>query len=323
MTLADEQTFAIDMTAPSDQSPSPAVRARGNAPQTIVWLASYPKSGNTWVRVFVHNLLKELSENSNEPHDINRLHEHTGWEFGARPFEAVLGKPFAEASHRELAEARPAAQGLLARNARGPILVKTHLCLGHEFQVPTININATLAAIYIVRNPLDVAISFSHHLGKPIDATIADMATHNFMIPSRKRHVYEVIGTWSQHVGSWIGLVSRPVHVMRYEDMLANPMRSFGRLATFLRLAPTETQLAAAIEKSSFKELSRQEAEHGFNERPPMAKKFFREGRAGQWRKDLSSSQISDIVRTHAPLMQRFGYLQPDCGRDISLTRSP
>jgi hypothetical protein len=91
-----------------------------DARQTLIWIASYPKSGNTWVRVFVHNLLKELAGKSDGPQDINRLHEHTGWEFGARPFEAVLGKPFAEASHRELAEARPLSQGHLARTRLGP-----------------------------------------------------------------------------------------------------------------------------------------------------------------------------------------------------------
>ena len=164
-----------------------------------------------------------------------------------------------------------------------------------------------------------MAISFSHHINKTIDATIADMATLNFWIPNRKRHVYEVIGTWSQHVGSWVGLISRPVHVMRYEDMLTNPIRAFGQLARFLRLSPTDQQLMRAIENSSFSELKRQEAEHGFNERPPMAKSFFREGKAGQWREILSPAQIERIVQAHAPMMQRFGYLQPDCGGAITL----
>src|SRR5207244_9463971 len=103
---------------------------------------------------------------------------------------------------------------------------------------------------------------------------------------------------------SWVGLVSRPVHVMRYEDMLANPMRVFGLLSRFLRLSPTEAQLKAAIEISSFDEMNRQEEEHGFNERPPKARKFFREGRAGQWRDQLTHAQVEAIVRAHAPMMQ-------------------
>lgn len=126
-------------------------------PQSIIWIASYPKSGNTWVRVFVHNLLRELSASGAPAQNINNLHERTGWQFDARSFEAIIGKEFSTASHRELAEARPKAQAWLARSRPGPFLAKTHLCVGREFEVPTINLDATLAAIYIVRNPLDVA----------------------------------------------------------------------------------------------------------------------------------------------------------------------
>jgi hypothetical protein len=99
----------------------------------------------------------------------------------------------------------------------------------------------------------------------------------------------------SQHVGSWVGLVSRPVHVMRHEDMLTKPMHAFGQLARFLRLSPTDQQLIRAI-KNSF--VSKLEAEHGFNKRPPKAKSFFREGRAGQWREVLSLAQIERIVQS-------------------------
>ena len=292
----------------------------GASLQSLIWIASYPKSGNTWVRVFVHNLLRELS-GSAAPQDINRLHEHAGWEFGAKQFEAALGKPIKETSHRELAEARPSAQSWLARSRPGPFLAKTHLCIGQEFDVPTINLDVTLAAVYVVRNPLDVAISFAHHLGETLDATIAKMALPNFTTQNREKHVYEVMGSWSQHVAGWIGLFSRPVHIMRYEDMLADPLRSFSKLARFLRLEPNENQLKSAIEKSSFAELKRQESERGFKEKPPSAEKFFRAGRSGQWVEQLSPAQVQDIVRAHAPRMQRFGYLQSDCGASVSLAR--
>ena len=179
----------------------------------------------------------------------------------------------------------------------------------------------TLAAIYVVRNPLDVAISFAHHLGEMIDATIAKMALLNFTTQNREKHLYEVMGSWSQHVAGWIGLLGRPVHIIRYEDMLADLLRSFGKLATFLRLAPTETQLKSAIEKSSFVELNRQESERGFKEKPPSAEKFFRAGRAGQWVEQLSGVRIQALVRVHAPMMQRFGYLESDCGASVSLAR--
>ncbi len=287
--------------------------------QTIIWIASYPKSGNTWIRVFIHNLLREITGADAPPQDINRLHEQTWWEFGAKQFEAVLGKPFTEASHQELAEARPAAQAWMARNGFGPFLAKTHLCVGHDFGTPTINLDVTLAAVYAVRNPLDVAVSYAHHSNEPVDATIAKMAQPNFTSPNRIQHIYETMGSWSQHVASWIGIYNRPVYILRYEDMLANPARSFGGLAKFLRLRPTEEQLEAAIRKSAFSELQRQESESGFREKPPAAGRFFREGTSGQWTRALSPAQVQEIVRAHAPMMQRFGYLQADCGAELRI----
>jgi hypothetical protein len=80
-----------------------------------------------------------------------------------------------------------------------------------------------------------------------------------------------------------------------------------------------------AVAKSSFAELRRQEEERGFKERPEAAQRFFREGRPGQWPKALTQQQIEDICSVHAPIMQRFGYLLPDCGGSIALpqTRAP
>jgi hypothetical protein len=228
-----------------------------------------------------------------------------------------MGKPTSEATAREIAEARPLVHARLANSKSDPFFVKTHLCLGNDHGTPTINLDATLAAIYLVRNPLDVAISYAHHSDAKLDTTIDNLGTRNLRTAVGGPHVYEILGSWSQHVGSWVGLAGRPVLVIRYEDMVANPMRAFGQVSNFLRFSPTDEQLKSAIEKSSFSELRRQESELGFNEKPVKAERFFREGRVGQWREVLSTEQIKRIVRVHAPMMQRFGYLQPDSGGSI------
>jgi Family of unknown function (DUF6065)/Sulfotransferase domain len=302
---------------PGAQSP----QAPDQVAQNIIWIASYPKSGNTWARVFLHNLLDELSGDAGAAHDINRLNQHTVWEIPGPPFEKVLGKPLGRANHADIARARAEVQRQMANGRAGPFFVKTHLCLGNDHGYPTINLDATLAAIYIVRNPLDVAISYAHHSGQSVDVTIRNMATPGLKSKPFEGKVYEVLGSWNQNVASWMGMTRRPVHLMRYEDMLANPERSFAALAGFLRLKPSAEQLKRAIAKSSFAELRRQEEQHGFKERPAQAAQFFREGRAGQWREVLAQKQIEDICTAHAPIMQRFGYLIPDCGRSIAPAR--
>ena len=130
----------------------------------------------------------------------------------------------------------------------------------------------------------------------------------------------EFFGSWSFHVASWLSIPERPVHIMRYEDMLNAPERVFGALAGFLRLRPSPEQLSRPIENSSFTALAEQETRNGFVERSKKAEKFFRAGKAGQWRETLTQEQIAAVFAAHAPMMQRCGYLQADCGADVGET---
>src|SRR5215471_4943353 len=285
--------------------------------QKGIWIASYPKSGNTWVRLFIHNLLREISGKATGAQDINRLNRHTVWETDAGPYRRILGKNPMECSPEEIARARPRVQMLLAEERGGPFFLKTHLGVAGIDGYPTINFEMTLAAIYIVRNPLDVAVSYGHYAGREIDQIIEQMAASAAKSYGSEQFVYEFIGSWSTHVAGWMSIWHRPVYVIRYEDMLREPMKVFGDLARFLRLAPLPEQLKAAVDSSSFFELSRQEAEKGFVERPPTAGKFFRVGEADQWRDALTKEQVRKVIGTHAPMMQRAGYLLANCGADI------
>lgn len=282
--------------------------------QRAIWIASYPKSGNTWVRVFLHNLLRELRGDSEGAQSINALHERSGREALKPYFDRRLGKPAEEATPKEIAEARFAVQADMTACAGGPIFIKTHNAVANVEGFPTINFDVTRAAVYLVRNPLDVAVSYSQFAGVPIDAIIALMAEASGVGAGNAHRVYEFMGSWSFNVASWLSVPHRPVIILRYEDLLAAPERNFARLASFLRLGPSREQLRRAIEKSSFDALARQEAAHGFVEKPPEAEKFFRAGKAGQWKDVLSPDQIDAIVTAHAPMMMRFGYVAESCG---------
>jgi hypothetical protein len=282
--------------------------------QRAIWIASYPKSGNTWVRVFIHNLMRELRGQNEGAQDINTLHEMTVRESHAYRFTNRLGKSVNEATPREIAEARMQIQADMVQGESGPVYIKTHNAVAVVEGFPAVNFDVTLAAVYIVRNPLDVAVSYAHFGGLPVDPIIAYMADPAGNIDVGKWHVHEFMGSWSFHTASWLSIPHRPVLLLRYEDMLAAPERSFGRLAEFLRLKPDADQLQRAIKNSSFAELARQEEQNGFIERPKTAEKFFRSGKAGQWREVLSPGQVKAIIEAHGPMMMRFGYLPEDCG---------
>jgi len=275
----------------------------------IVWVASFPKSGNTWTRTFLHNLVK-IQTGEDEEQDINNMNRFSTWELDKRHYERFLGFKPKNDQRKEIASVRHKVHEFIAEQVEGIVFIKTHNAMVMDRGHPTINFAVTAGAIYLVRNPLDVAISYAHHGGKSIDEAIEQMGKHNVETDGSERGVYEVYGSWSQHVHSWTRLPHRALYIMRYEDMLADPAKAFGGLARHLRLDPTPAQLEQAIERSSFEKLQEQEKQKGFRERPKDAdQNFFREGRAGQWKEALTQAQIDRIVADHGEQMARFGYL--------------
>jgi hypothetical protein len=275
----------------------------------IVWLASYPRSGNTWTRNFLNNLFHVLEGKEDAAKDINTLAEWTIWDIPAERFERVIGKKLDGKNRTAIAAARGAVQRAIADEATGPVLVKTHNALVLDRGHPTINMSVTSGAIYIVRNPLDVVISYSHHFACTLDQAIQRMGNKGAETDANEHVAYEVYGSWSENVSSWTRKPHPAIHVVRYEDMIADPNTAFGKLAAHLRIEATERQVARAVELASFETAKRQEQEKGYRERPANSKAFFREGRAEQWRETLAAQQVARIVADHREQMARFSYV--------------
>ncbi|MBL8706603.1 MAG: sulfotransferase domain-containing protein [Rhodospirillales bacterium] len=274
----------------------------------IVWLASYPKSGNTWMRAFLHNLLT----NAKKPVEPNYLDKFTlgnksaGW---YRPYAG--NKPLSELTPEELAKYRPLVHRDFTRTSPDSVFVKTHAYLGaDDVGVPLITMEYTAGAIYIVRNPLDVCISMTHHFGCSIDDAIDYLGfVRNSMGGGDDESIMEPVSTWSIHVKSWTGQPNPRLIAVRYEDMLDQPRIAFGNVCRFLGIVPPPERLERAIKFSSFEMLRKMEDEKGFKERSDNAERFFREGRKEQWREKLSPAQVQKLVDAHREQMARFNYV--------------
>lgn len=272
----------------------------------IIWIASYPKSGSTWLRAFLHNYVRDGAA----PHDINRLMDLTTGESSAARYRLHDPRPPSRYSIADVQRLRPLVHRALAEAEPGLVFVKTHNALLVVEGVQTITRDVTRGAIYILRDPRDVAISYSRHLDRSIDETIAIMADVEAATGGTDEKVYERLSSWSAHVHYWTRRRHPGLHVMRYEDMLAAPMVAFGGLIRYLGQEPPEARLARAVRFSEFGELRAQEQAQGFIEQPAQSSgAFFRAGRAGQWREVLSPAQAARIERDHADVMRRFGYL--------------
>lgn len=279
----------------------------------LLWLASYPRSGNTWMRLFLAN----AEAGAPRPTDINAI-PGPGIAGDRSLLDYLLGAETSDLTDDELERFRPAAYRVFAANAAKTIWMKIHdaytLTSAGEPLVPA---DASCGVIYLVREPRDVAVSFAHHAGVKIDAVIERMADPSAALSGDARRLREQVSqrllTWSGHVRSWVDQDAIPKLVLRYEDMVADPLTAFGAAARFAGLSDDPDGVARAVSHCSFGELSRQESERGFKERLRIATRFFRSGRAGAWRETLTTAQAARIVADHGGVMERFGYLDGSC----------
>ena len=267
----------------------------------IIWLASYPKSGNTWLRAFLawYFLPKDAGV------DINKLHRFSTADARQDIFDRAAGGRFRGDSVEEWAALRPKALRLLAASKPGHQFVKTHCQvarLGGQELIPP---EVTAAAICVVRNPFDVACSYARHLGVDLDASIARIADRKNM-HGVESPVLQYVGRWDEHVEGWARAPGLPRHMMRYEDMLADREAVFRGLLDFLRVPVDHGTLRRALRRTAFEALQRQEREKGFRERPGPMAQFFARGGAGGWREEMSPAQVARVRAAFLPALETW-----------------
>lgn len=286
----------------------------------IYWLASYPKSGNTWVRAFIANIKREEPA----PIDINEL--HTGMIASSRAWiEQAIDFDTSELSDDEIDRLRPIAYRWLSEQMDSPGYHKIHdanipLSNGE----PLVPISATRGALCIIRNPLDIAISFAHHNSNSIDKSIQQLSDKHFSLCNNPKHFHNQLRqkllSWSEHVCSWVDAPRIKKLVVRYEDMKQNPIDTFSQMAEFLELPCDRILITDALEACKMEKLQSQEKQVLFKEKPAKAENFFRKGIIGDWQQTLTAEQVALIINEHREVMRRFGYLD-DQGHPTSIIK--
>jgi aryl sulfotransferase len=272
-----------------------------------VWLASYPRSGNTWLRALFTAWRRD------GPVDLNNLEGHPIASSRAY-FDLALGIPSSSLTPAEVDLLRPRVDDLLASEADEPQLRKIHDAFGTGPEgTPIVSVAATRAAIYIVRDPRDVAVSYAVSVGRPtewarrhLNDSDAALGENDDQLPDQLR---QRLGAWSEHVRSWVDETPFPVEVVRYEDLAADPVATFGRALRCAGFANVDGErVAEAVERAGFRRLREAERHHGFPEQLFGTRQFFRRGEAGSWPEELQPEVAAGIADDHADVMARFGY---------------
>ena len=279
----------------------------------IIWLASYPKSGNTWVRLFLKSYLSkrkgEFSINQ-KPEDefiINKF-----------PSKNILQEMKIDHNNFfEIAQNWVTVQERINLNNKLNFL-KTHnaMCTIHKSKFT--NKENTLGAIYIVRDPRDVAISFSHHFGISLVKIVDNMLDeyHTIFENDFKNRTNgpgsTLISSWGNHYNSWKNYNLCEVLIIRYEDLINKTKDKFCEIVSYLnklhKIEVDKAKILECIQLTKFVNLQSLEKKYGFEDKT-LSKNFFRKGEIGSWKKELDIDLSTKIEKYFKKEMEELNYL--------------
>lgn len=266
------------------------------ADRTVVWIVSYPKSGNTWVRFLVCNLV-----------------------FGPQDSAAALNR-LAPDIHELSAVPEP---------PTAPVFIKTHFPYCSALPLAA----HTAAAIYVVRDPADVMLSNYHYsrrsdgrgdVAEPDPAASLQQYVDQYLAArGDPRWIRSRMGAWDEHVLSWLGTkYPFPVLPVRYEDLLADTLRGARQISSFLGLERSAAEIQSAVSNASFERM-RQIEEADIRDRnvgifykPYLQQsidaglRFMRAGKAGEAAQVLTPDQRQRVLMTFGTVIRDLGYVQ-------------
>ena len=273
----------------------------------IIWLASYPKSGNTWVRLFLNTLFY-----TNNELDINNIKIQ---QFpNKRHFKNILDdfKDFEEIIKNSL-------NAQYSINLDNKIkFLKTHSACWKSKLGNFTNNDNTLGVIHIVRDPRNIITSVKKHFGKnTYEKALEFMQDEKKILGSKnikeENDVPTLISSWSNNYKSWKKF-SKNYYLIRYEDLLIDPKKEFMKLINYLKnitnLKFDKNKIEKVIYDCNFENLKKQENQKGFIETSKDSdQNFFYLGPENNWKKILSINISKKIEDSFMNEMKELNYL--------------
>lgn len=266
----------------------------------ITWIASYPRSGNTWVRAFLTAYFNQGEVNINS---IMQTGDKESVYYGP-----ILDTPISERSMEDQAMIKPAAMMRMLEAAGDNIILKTHDANVDIAGVPQIPSHVTRAAIYLARDPRDVALSLMNHYKlSSLDTAIDQMLQQDFMTRFPDKGLIVPQLSWKMNIGSWFQKTNFPLFTLRYEDLISQPFDKFSEIVHFLKIDYDANLVKKCMAATQFDKLQSQEKKTGFRE--GVGATFFHKGQVQRWKTDMDKSHQVRIEKACADEMKALGYL--------------
>ena len=276
----------------------------------IIWLASYPKSGNTWVRLFLNSLIFAPDEELN----INNINID----------QFPLRKHFKKFSSntddvKEIIKNCNYAQSELNLDNKIKFF-KTHSPFWKIGKYNFTDDKNTIGAIHIVRDPRNVITSIKNHYNhQNYEISLKFIKDEDKVIglkgSKKEADLPTILSSWKFHYNSWKSITSfkSKYILIKYENLLENPVNEFSKITDFIKkiskIKFDEKNILKSIRETSFENLKQQEELKGFKEAPDNNNKFFYLGPKNNW-KDLLDKNVKDEIEiSFKNEMQELGYL--------------
>lgn len=284
----------------------------------IIWLASYPKSGNTWIRSFIYTL---LYTNNKKP-DLNKLKIINQFPIKSQ-FKNFLSD---YSDSRNVARYWIKSQNLINSDKKIKFLKTHHIMCelnGHKFT----NLNNTLGVIHIVRDPRNLITSIKNHYSKKnYYESLEFLLDENHAIDvENKTHsgikkeiiLSTIISSWKNHYNSW-KVFPKNYILIKYEDLVNKTENTFFRLKNYLenccKIKINDNDVKKSIENNEFNKLKNIENINGFDESSfdqnnKQTKNFFYLGPNNNWEEMLPNEIKMKIEEKFRKEMKELGYI--------------
>tara|TARA_X000000950_G_scaffold237938_1_gene289759 strand:- start:12 stop:866 length:855 start_codon:yes stop_codon:yes gene_type:complete len=283
----------------------------------IIWLASYPKSGNTWVRSFITSLLYNENNEANLK-DLIHIQQY--------PLRSHFTNLVSDIDNLgELSSNWILSQKIINQDNKIKFF-KTHHAFCKFNNSFFTNGEVSLGTVHIVRDPRNVISSILYHFSKKnyeeareflFDERRVIVKKFDPKDPNVNKNILTVLGSWKNHYLSWKEFKKNYL-LIKYEDLLSNPQAEFHKLSEYLskhlNVKFENDKINHAIKSNSFENLKKLEKENGFieaiNDKETGEKKrFFNLGPENDWKKLLNIKLKEDIEKEFKTEMRELGYI--------------
>jgi len=271
----------------------------------ILWITSYPKSGNTWIRALISTYLYSNKENF-EFKLLQKIPKFIQEKF----ISPVVDLNELKKNPLKIAKFWKSAQ--LRVNLDNEIkFFKTHnACVSYKNNWFTDEMN-TAGYIYLVRDPRSIACSLASHSNISIEQAVNDLLNENNMGLNGPYKLAELPGSWKINYLSWKKKKNFEGIVVKYEDLIDNTENEFKKILVFLnkfkKIDINEKRISNSIVSCNFSNLSQMESKFGFEE--TQNNKFFRRGKKDSWKNELNSNLRKKLEDNFKNEMIELGYL--------------